>query len=186
VPDDDDGRRSGPLVRLDETPAHQRRDPRQPERRRADLGHLDRLAAAIAGDQVALERAVRAKVPHGRQLRAPRGEVVRHVRLHPTPLRVPVLDRHDATAVRQRERRANDLRDHLESGRADPDRERDGESADERQPRVPQQHPEAELEVQPGEAEVVETAKTARLASLLLVSLCAAELESCLASRLSR
>ena len=55
----------------------------------------------------------------------------------------------------------------MERDGAEPDAERHGEPADDRQPRVLHQHPAAELQVEPGEPHLVEPREAARPSRLL-------------------
>jgi hypothetical protein len=186
VPDHGDGGRAGALVGVGERAAEERARGRDAERRGADLRHVRRQRLAVARDEVALRQPVRPELRDRLQLGAPGGEVVQHARLRAPRGRVPALERHHAVGVGEGEPRGEHLAGELERARGHPDGEREGEPADEREPRVLHEHADAELEVEPRDAQPVERAQPPRLAGGVLVQLGAPEVEPRLAPRLRR
>lgn len=180
VADDDNWRRACKFVRFDEKAAKQRPHACRPEGGRADLRNSDRLAdglaPAVPHEKVAFGRAEGADVLDGLELVAPGDKVVQRARLLAARDHVPELDPHDTVPIGQRQPGVQPLSDELECARADPDCERHRQPADHRQPRIPRQHPEAQLEVQPRESKPIEVMQTTRRARFFLVSFRIAEL----------
>ncbi len=92
---------------------------------------------------------------------------------------VPVLHRDDAVALRERQLGKDVAVEEGEEPRAHGDRHRHTEPADDREPRVLDEHARAQLDVEPREAELVEGAEPPRATRLGLVVLHAAELHPC-------
>ena len=131
-------------------------------------------ASPPADDQVARDVAPGTKLRHRPQRAAPDDEVVQRARLVVIGGDVPVADLDDAIAGGQRQRGRRQQRQHLEDDRADADRERHRQPADDGEARIPHEHPPAELEV---EREPVEPGAAAPVAQLLLEPLDAAEVD---------
>src|SRR5687767_7452095 len=94
VSEHDDVRRVRALVGFNERAVEERRYPNEPKRRGAELGHVDRRAPSLAGDEIALHGPECTQLANGPELLAPRDEVVHHLRRDPTRGRIPVLDAH--------------------------------------------------------------------------------------------
>jgi hypothetical protein len=174
-------RRSGLLVRRHEGAAQQRRRRSDPEPRRGDRRDLHREDLPVTPLEVACDVLPRPEVGHRPHRLAPDTEVVRRARLRVARLHVPVPQVHDAVALRQRQRGTDEQHHHLEYDDADPDGERHRESADDGQPRILDQHPAAELEV---ERQPAEPPQPPRVPPRLPVLLHPAELSRRLPARL--
>jgi hypothetical protein len=172
VAEDHHRRRTGPLVLRHEGAAQQRRRRGDAEPRRGDRRDLHRAGLAVTPGEVARDVFPRPEVGHRPHRLAPDAEVVQRARLRVARLQVPVSQVHDAVALRQRQRGADEEHQHLKDDGADTDRERHCESADDRQSRILGQHPAAELEVEP---QATEPREPAPVAQRLLVLLHAAE-----------
>ena len=162
VADHGDRWRRGLLVGLDQDAAHERRRAGNAEAGCGDLRDRDgtriaagggapgarTLRAGVQDDQVARDVAPGPKLRHRPQRVAPDDEVVQRARLVVVGRNVPVEDLDDAIARGQRQCGRQDQRQHLEDDRADADRERHGQPADNSEAGVLHEHPAAKLEVE--------------------------------------
>jgi len=176
VSDHRDDRRVRTFVHLHERPSEQRWDAQYAERGRGHLGGEDGFGQTSGDHEIPRDRAVRAKVVHGLERLAPHHEVVRRAELRTVRRRVPVLHDDDPVALRKRNHGKHELANRFEGPCPHPDGERHGDAADDRQYRVLDQHPTAELHVEPGKAQRVEPGQAARAARFLDLVLRATEL----------
>ena len=123
-----------------------------PERAGGNLRARYGFHSPVLGREVALEHHGGAEVRDGLQPASPGCEVVQRTRLRAGRPRVPVDDRHHGGGIPNRQSRVQPLVQGFEvhGAERDPDRERQG--ANDGEPRVPHQHAEPDLEVQPGKA----------------------------------
>ena len=163
--------------------AEHRRCLRDVERRRCDLGHLDRVRRRIRRHEVVLRVAERAEMLERGEAIAPRAERMQDAIVGRSGFRRHVLDGDDAISVRERERRIEEVVDDFERRGADGNRDRHRQTADQRQPAVLDEHAHAEARV---ERNAIEPIEPARLAPFFLVFLDPAETDVRLTARLFR
>jgi hypothetical protein len=148
VGDHHDGGCARALVVQGKRSAMERRDPRDAECGRGELRYCDELDPPVREDEVALRRPGCTEVLDRRELFAPPREVVQRRSVRATRGSIPVPDRDDPLGLDVWQVAVQHPPHDLGSRCACPDPERDREPADDRQPRVLDQHPEAEDEVE--------------------------------------
>jgi hypothetical protein len=154
VRDHDDVRRALALVVIGERTTFHRCHPRHVKGRHSDLRDADQVRRSIRGHQRAAVSAVRAEIPHRRQPVSPQHEVVQRVMVRDAgTVHAVVLDRDDAIAFVQRQRRVDHALDERERARSDRDRQRHSDHAHERKTGVLHEHPDPQLQVEYGDIE---------------------------------
>jgi hypothetical protein len=184
VRDDEHRGRALALVVVEDRPPHRRRHARHAEPRRGHVRDAHELRAAARQHERAAVGRVRAEVAQARRASAPESEVAERLALGVAGVpHVRVLDRDDALALVERERRVQDRGQEAEGARADGDGDGHADDRHDREPRVLREHAEREPEV---EREAAEPGEAAAVAHLLLVALDAAEGDEGPAARLHR
>ena len=145
VAEHDHARRSRPFVGVEQGTAEQGRDACGAEGGGRELCHLDGLGRRVGDGEISRAGAVRPQIHDGSQLAAPFEEVVHDARLGLVCQGILRLDQDQAIAFGQRDRRRHDLAHQVVPASANPDRNGERQAAGERQARVFQEHPEAEL-----------------------------------------
>ena len=148
VSDQDDPRRAGLLIGLDQRPAKNGALLHDTKRGRADLRHGDRLRHGSADDHVPVAVTIRRKVLNGRQGVAPRHEVMKGRRFFTKTGGVDHHDRDNPRAAFKRQPGVHDLGVELEGDDAAPDREGHRHRSHHRQADVLDEQPQAEPDVQ--------------------------------------
>jgi hypothetical protein len=149
VADDDHRRLCWLFVVLHQRPTEHRCHPCHRERAGRDLGSSHGLDAPVLSGEVAHEDDGRAQVAYRLHLVTPHGEVVKRSRFRLELVAVPVQNRNDTRGIAKRQPRILELMDRLEVGRRERDRNSDRHRADDGEARVPHQHAEPDLEVEP-------------------------------------
>jgi hypothetical protein len=147
VTDDGHGRRAHRLIAFDERSTEQRRDTSDSKSGGRHLRDRDRLDITIDG-QVLLGERHCAEVVDPLKLIEPGSEICVAQRPGTVSARVPVAKSDNAAALVQWEGGIEELGAKLEAADAGRNAERDPETADERQERVFDEHPQGELEVE--------------------------------------
>ena len=148
--DHDHGRRALALVVLHEIPAHQRPDPSHSESRGAHRRNADALRLCAGSDQVWRKRSECADLLNGFQLFAPDVVIVQDAPFGLACRRVPNLNRDNAVAFLEGQRRSQEVAiNDAEPAGGDRDGHRNAEAPDQRKTGVLDQHPDAELDIQP-------------------------------------
>ena len=181
VSDHEDRRRARLFVGAQQIAAEERRRLRELEGRRRDLRYRERFRRRVGRDEIELRRTERAHLVQRRQVIAPCGKGMKHVRVGASRVRRHVLHRNDTIALREGQRRIEQGVDDVERRRARRNRHRHRDDADEREPAVFAQHADAEPRV---ERQAIEPIEPARLAPLFLVTLDAAEADEGLGASL--
>ena len=160
--DHDHGRRALALVVLHEIPAHQRPDPSHSESRGAHRRNADALRLCAGSDQVWRNRSECADLLNGFQLFAPDVVIVQDAPFGLACRRVPNLNRDNAVAFLEGQRRSQEgaINDAEPAG-GDRDGHRNAEPPDQRKTGVLDQHPDAELDIQPPGIERPERSRVA-------------------------
>ena len=148
VSDDDDPRRAGLLIGLDQRPPKNGTLLHDTKRGRGDLRNRDRLRRGIADDHVPVAVAIRRQVRHGLQGVAPRDEVMKGRRPFTATGGVDHHDPDNPRAAFKRQRGVHDLGVELEGDDAAPDREGHRHSSHDRQADVLHEQPQGEPDVQ--------------------------------------
>ena len=151
VSDHDDGFRAFEVIRLDQRAAELRADACDGERRRGDLGAADDVHQAVVADHVLVPPTGGGqRVERGHRL-SPSLEIVDGRLRVVADLQVPVLDAEHPMRLLDRRWRVERV-DELHRREADRNADRQGESADDRETGIPDEHPARELDVQPWHA----------------------------------
>jgi hypothetical protein len=137
------------LVTIHERAPDQRADPGHSKRGGAHLGAVDGFAPLPVHNHVPLDQPKTADVRDGSKSLPPGEEVVGTRRAHARLGPMPEVQPDDAISIGERHRRIGDPLNDLE--RAGPDGDCDGhrQAPDHREHRIPGQHPESHLDVQP-------------------------------------
>jgi hypothetical protein len=150
VRDHDDVRRALALVVIGERTTFHRCHPRHVKGRHSDLRDADQVRRSIRGHQRAAVSAVRAEIPHRRQPVSPQHEVVQRVMVRDAgTVHAVVLDRDDAIAFVQRQRRVQHPVDERERARSDRDRQRHSDHRHGGQSRILRDHAHTQLHIEP-------------------------------------
>jgi hypothetical protein len=147
VPEHDHTGSTRDFVGVEQRTTEQRRHTSGLECGGSKLRSLDQRGSRVVDDEIAGVRPVRPQVVDCLQLAPPFEEIPYDARLRRVGQGVLRLDQDEAIAFGQRDRRREDLTDQVVIACAHPDRDGERQSAGERQARVFQEHPNAELVV---------------------------------------
>jgi hypothetical protein len=147
VAKDDHRRCAGLLVGVEQRPSNERRHTNELKGRRGDLGDRHWLRSRVAENHIALDRAIRAEIHDGSHVALPNQEVVKHAPLVSAAGDIAHLDLDDAIAVRERNRRPQQVARQVVPAGADADGNGERQPARDGQARILQQHPQPQLVV---------------------------------------